>query len=864
MGWESFAVPSAEPAGAPDRGQPAAVLGRTIDGLVVAWSALGDDCAHSDGALDRLLLLADLGLSAVVVGASDRALTTIAAAPRSSPRVWATDGVGRRWASDGSRFRPMWDPPCEAAAWASELLCARGITGCLAAYLAVDPRGHSPRSTYISNPDEGTVAAVLDEQVARRLAGRVPSIDEDPCWTVVIDDSDGCERELVHVRESLLTIGDGRFGTRGVLEDDGEGEALVVAAGVYDDLAGNPSLLRGPLWTSLVTLRAPGSRERRVLDLRSGVLIRERLADGRSMRTARFMSVARPGTAALRAEGPPAWLAAGRTLHLPGQVPHGEEGTDGTRAWAATRGRHGSGITAAAETAVGRAGSMRTVERLAVYAAAPRHAPTPQQVLADLDDMRAIGFNGLLAEQREALARRWADADVAIEGDDELTVAMRLAVFHLMTSVPSTGQAAVGARGLSGGAYGGHVLWDADVYVLPAMAATWAPSARAMLEYRVRRLAAARRIARAHGYRGARFPWESGEDGSDITPHLVRRSGQILPIHTGQHEEHIVADVAWAASHYLAWTGDRGFLDGPGRRLLTDTARYWASRIRTDREGRGHIYGVVGPDEYHEIVDDNAYTNVMARWSLRRAAELVDADARAGSRAEAARWRELASALVDGFDASTQLYEQCAGFFDLEPLIVSDEFALPIMADERLGRDRVRRAQVLKQADTLMLHHLVPEEVEPGSLAANLDFYGPRTAHGSSLSPAVHASLLARAGRLDAAVELFRMACRLDLDDLTGTSARGLHTATAGGVWQALVWGFAGIRPSGDALVVDPHLPPTWEAISVTVRFRGSRLKFRVDHDGVHIDADGPAILQLPDRSVRRVEPAGTYIRTRA
>ena len=141
----------------------------------------------------------------------------------------------------------------------------------------------------------------------------------------------------------------------------------------------------------------------------------------------------------------------------------------------------------------------------------------------------------------------------------------------------------------------------------------------------------------------------------------------------------------------------------------------------------------------------------------------------------------------------------------------------PVAVDLLLGAERVARSQLIKQSDVLMLHHLVPEEVEPGSLASCLAFYEPRTAHGSSLSPAISASLLARAGEPERALELFRVAARLDLDDLTGTTASGLHLATMGGLWQALAYGFLGLRPASDALGIDPCLPAKWPALGSAV-----------------------------------------------
>ncbi|MBD0291808.1 MAG: glycoside hydrolase family 65 protein, partial [Thermoleophilia bacterium] len=236
---------------------------------------------------------------------------------------------------------------------------------------------------------------------------------------------------------------------------------------------------------------------------------------------------------------------------------------------------------------------------------------------------------------------------------------------------------------------------------------------------------------------------------------------------------------------------------------------------------------------------DNAYTNVMARWNLRKAAEWAeryDADVAAGERE---RWLDAAAALVDGYDPSTGVYEEFAGFHGLEPLVIAElSPRRPIAADLLLGHERVSGAQVVKQADVLMLHHLVPDEVAPGSLAPNLEFYEPRTAHGSSLSPAVHASLLARAGRTGRALQLLRIAAMMDLEDLTGTTAGGLHLATMGGVWQALAFGVAGLRPRGETLVVDPRLPDGWDELELRVRFRGAPGRIRVTHDGVSVEGD--------------------------
>ena len=571
---------------------------------------------------------------------------------------------------------------------------------------------------------------------------------------------------------------------------------------------------------------------------------------------------------ALRAEGRASKLGHAAELATSDAATPMEQLTTADNQGARTRSSVGGGIAVAVHDHDNVVGKWRLIERLATVAADQWDVPALDRVTEQLGELVSVGFDRLLAEHRTAWARRWATARVDIEGCPGDELAARFAVFHLLASALGDGEVAVGARGLSGPAYGGHVFWDADVFVLPALAAIHPAAARAMLEYRIRRLPAARQAAQESGFAGARFPWESATTGRDVTPRqFVGKSGDVVVIRTGELEEHIVADVAWAASEYAAWTGDTAFLRGPGADLVLDTARYWASRVTIEPDGRGHVRGVIGPDEYHEVVDDNAFTNVMARWNLRRGADLAD---ELGRGDEAARWRQLASKLVDGWDADRRLYEQFAGYWALEPLLVDQVADPPFAADVLLGAARVRGSQLIKQADVVLLHHLVPGEVEDGSLKTNLAFYEPRTVHGSSLSPAIHAALLARAGEPDRALVPFRIAARLDLDDLTGTTAGGLHLATMGGLWQALAYGFCGLRPVGDVLHIDPRLPSEWSALAMNLVFRGDPVVIRAEHDRVVIDCTAPLTVRIgasrstnvpaagPDIHHRRRTPAGT------
>ena len=814
-------------------GRPTDVL---FEGIVVCPPQGGARGLLDGPALDGVIQrLRDLGIDIVVAG-HDPPLDV----------AQLTQRLGRRGIGAGLVLVVGW-------LWQFALPAA-ATRAVVVSVLPRRPAGPPRSMRWMGGAMEACVALLAD-QADRRAAGVVPSVDEDPAWTITVSGDDPAQRRA---HQALLTVADTRFGTRGIREEEGLGALpRVLAGGVFDDSTEPPALLEGPGWTGLHLLqRLDLRRDRRTFDLRSGVLYREQAATPIALRSLRFASLERPGCFAMRAEGAPEWLHVGTALIPPATDGTFERRQLGESSTAEVRTDAGGAIAAATVQQERTAAGRRIVDRLASFVGDPDGMTPKREAFAGLERAAGVGFAGLLSEQRAAWARRWDDALVCIDGDPELELAVRFGLFHLMASVPTSGEAVVGPRGLSGPSYRGHVFWDADVFVLPFLAATCPPAARAMLEYRIRRLEPARQAAAQRGYRGARFPWESARTGVDVTPSEDRPlSGPVIPILTGEHEEHIVADVAWAAWQYADWTGDDTLLTGPGRPLVLDTARYWASRVRLDDAG-GHIDDVIGPDEYHERVDDNVFTNVMARWNLRHAAELAQAGGDVPAD-EIAHWRHIADTLVDNYDAHTGLYEQFDGYYALEPLMISDVAETPVAADLLFGRPRISGSQVIKQPDVLMLHHLVPEETEPGSLRSNLEFYEPRCAHGSSLSPAIHAALLARDGRPDEALRLFRMACRLDLDNLTGTTAWGLHLATFGGVWQALVFGFAGIRPQRSGLVIDPHIPTGWDQLRVRLQHHGRKLEVRASPATLHVTSDAPLDVTVPGAGTAEVTPRG-------
>jgi kojibiose phosphorylase len=393
----------------------------------------------------------------------------------------------------------------------------------------------------------------------------------------------------------------------------------------------------------------------------------------------------------------------------------------------------------------------------------------------------------------------------------------------------------IGARAQTGLAYSGHVFWDTEIYMLPFFALTWPEAARTLLMYRHRTLPAARAKAARYGARGAFYAWESADTGEDVTPaSVVGPGGVTIPIRLAQQEQHISADVAFGAWNYWRITGDDTFLLEAGAEIIIETARFWASRAEPGSDGKRHIRGVIGPDEYHENVDDDAYTNGMARWNLRTARAVVHdmsmrwpepwAELRAKlafEDAELDEWSVIARDLYIGLDPRTGLIEQFRGYFLLKDLPISSSVSRIVPVDVLLGLDRVLPFPIIKQPDVLMLIYLLWDDFTPEVREANFRYYEPRCAHGSSLSPCVHALLAARLGDMALAEQYFRQASEIDLSDNMGNAAGGIHIAALGGLWQAAVFGFAGLHLSDDGPQLNPKLPPAWRGLSFRIRWRG-------------------------------------------
>jgi trehalose/maltose hydrolase-like predicted phosphorylase len=492
-----------------------------------------------------------------------------------------------------------------------------------------------------------------------------------------------------------------------------------------------------------------------------------------------------------------------------------------------------------------RPGQIASFERMVAVARSDSEGIEPGRATRErLGAAQRLGWRDLLAEHETAWASRWRLSDIEVGGDAAAQQALRFAIYHLNSAAnPADERVSIAARALTGEDYRGHVFWDTEIFLLPFYTLTWPQAARALLMYRFHTLDGARAKATRLGWRGALYAWESADTGADVTPRqVIGPDGKVVEVHCGDQEQHISADVAYAVWQYWQATGDDGFLCDAGAEILLETGRFWASRSRPEKDGRCHIRDVIGPDEYHEHVDDNAFTNAMARWNIRRALDVaawlraqwpehwMRLSGRLGlDDAELAQWRQVAATMADGFDARTGLFEQFAGYFALEEIDLTayDGHSVPI--DVVLGRERTQLTQVVKQADVVGLLALLPDEFPGAAASANFAYYNPRCSHGSSLSRAMHAVAAARLGLADVALEYFQQTAAIDLADSHVAIDGGIHIAALGGVWQTAVFGFAGVSVREDGIAIAPRLPNHWDSLRLRVQWRGRHVRIGID-----------------------------------
>ena len=470
--------------------------------------------------------------------------------------------------------------------------------------------------------------------------------------------------------------------------------------------------------------------------------------------------------------------------------------------------------------------SVRIVKYLAYGWSSRRSAAAVRdQVEGALATAKLAGWDRLLREQRELLAEHWDEADVEIDGDDELQQAVRVGMFHVLQAGLRAEQQPIPAKGLTGDGYDGHTFWDTETYVLPVLTYTAPDAARDALVWRWSTLDMARARARVLGHAGAAFAWRTirGEETSGYWP-------------AGTAAFHINADIADAVARYHAATLDEEFDRKHGAELLIETARLWASLGHFDPGDGYRIDGVTGPDEYDAIVDNNVYTNLMAQRNLREALAAVDRQPEVAGRLQVTEderdlWRRAADAMRIPFNEQLGVHEQSEGFTHHQEwdFAGTDREQYPLLL--HFPYFDIYRKQVVKQADLVMALHLRGDAFTHEQKVADFAYYEARTVRDSSLSAAQQAVVAAETGHLQLAYDYWAEASLTDLQNLHGNSGHGLHIASLAGGWTVAVAGFGGMRDHGGALSFAPRLPPRIRRLAFRVVFQGRCVGVEVTGD---------------------------------
>ena len=470
-----------------------------------------------------------------------------------------------------------------------------------------------------------------------------------------------------------------------------------------------------------------------------------------------------------------------------------------------------------------------------------------------LDRVAEWGFAHYYARQREWLDEFWLNADVETGGQPGIQQAVRWCLFQLAQAAARSDGLGIPAKGVTGSGYEGHYFWDTEIYLVPFLIYTSPRVARNALRFRVNLLPQARERAAVMSQRGALFPWRT-INGEEASAYYA----------AGTAQYHIDADVAFAFAKYRDLTGDTAFMYRDGAAVLVETARMWADlgfwRIEAGGARSFHIHGVTGPDEYTAVVNNNMFTNVMARANLRTAAALVremrETDLEAYHRLvddlqlaedEVAEWDACADGMVVLFDETFGIHPQDEKFLtsELWDLENTPDDKRPLLLNYHPLV--IYRFQVLKQADVVLGLFLQGDQFTPDEKRADFEYYDPITTGDSTLSGVVQSVIAAEVGYQEMAMQYFLSGLYVDLADLHSNARDGVHIASTGGVWNALVYGFGGLRDHHGRITFDPRLPQGWSHLTFPLQIRESRLRVHIEPGSVTftVETDGPVELAV-------------------
>jgi alpha,alpha-trehalose phosphorylase len=475
-----------------------------------------------------------------------------------------------------------------------------------------------------------------------------------------------------------------------------------------------------------------------------------------------------------------------------------------------------------------------------------------RRVNRTLDRALGDGYDRIAEVQRERLDAFWDNSDIQIEGPGDVQQAVRFNLFQVRQASARVEGHGIAAKGLTGRGYEGQYFWDTEIYVMPVLTYTQPHVARRLLHFRYAMLDAARRRATQLGHAGALFPWRT-INGEEASAYYA----------AGTAQYHINAAISYAVRQFERVTGDEEFLAREGVEILVETARFWADLgfFSVRRGGKFCIQGVTGPDEYSAVVDNNAYTNLMAAENLSAAVEAIEllrsADPEAHHRLverlklrpeEPEQWRQAAENMFVPYDSDGVLLQD-EHFLNRKPWDFEgtplDHYPL-LLHYHPLN---IYRHQVIKQTDVVLATFLTGHRFSDEEKRRVFAYYDPLTTADSSLSSCVQSVMASEVGDAKSAYEYFLLSAAIDLANLAGNTADGVHVASCGGVWMALVNGFAGLRdPNGEDVRFKPRLPADWQAMRFRLIVRGTRFEVEMTRESTtYALLDGPPIAIISD-----------------
>jgi kojibiose phosphorylase len=451
-----------------------------------------------------------------------------------------------------------------------------------------------------------------------------------------------------------------------------------------------------------------------------------------------------------------------------------------------------------------------------------------------LASAKKAGWEKLLAEQKHKWTELWEMADIKIVGDPERNFKLRFYIFQLLQAYrPGDSRLSIGAKFLSGEHYSGHYFWDTDNFIFPFYMSTMPEAAENLVAYRVNALPGAMRKAKKNKFKGAFYPWEASPiDDDENCPEWWHDKGMPEPVHIpcGNIEIHINSAVANAAMQYLRFTGRKNPDKIEIYRMLIEIARFWASRGIWEK-GKYSIRNVIGPDEYHEYVDNNAYTNHTARQNIQAALAIASDKEIAGKLGVIAKeielWKKLVAGMELCYNGEKRILSQYDKFLSLKEIDFSKyESTKPLF--RQIPPEELNKLQVAKQADVLAIFLMLPFSLDYALMQRCWNYYEPRTIHDSNLSAGTHSSVASMLRRKKDALKYFDKVLNLDIGNESYNVNEGLHAANAGNAWNSMITGFAGIRHDGNFLYCCPQLPDHWRALDFKMVYRGRKIEWKI------------------------------------